>query len=157
MTSTSTHQKLKEADAVKPEQVALTCHVDDRGFLTQIYGNYNEKFPAAKRIYVVGNFGKGTIRGFHKHEREWKCYFVCNGSAKFVVVDKKKGVSAYTLSSKSPTVLIVPPTYFHGWLSLEDNTMLIGISNKSLEESLEDDARIDPFSFGKDAWEVKAR
>jgi len=142
---------------VKPEHVAISCHVDDRGFLYQIYGNYEDKFPSVKRIYIVGNFSKGTIRGFHKHNEEWKGYFISNGSAKFVVVDENKKMSTYTLSSKNPAVLIVPPKYFHGWISLEENTMLIGMSNKSLEESLEDDVRIDPFTYGKEVWDVKAR
>jgi len=142
---------------VKPEQIAVACHVDDRGFLYQIYGNYEGKFPSVKRIYFVGNFSKGTIRGFHKHVEECKCYFVSSGSAKFVIVDENKDISTYILSSKNPTILIVPPGYFHGWISLEENTALIGISNKSLEESLKDDARIDPFTFGKEVWDVKAR
>jgi dTDP-4-dehydrorhamnose 3,5-epimerase-like enzyme len=144
-------------DCMKPEQLAITCHVDDRGFLYQIYGGYEGKFPDVRRIYIVGNFGKGTIRGFHGHNEEWKCYFVAKGSAKFVVIDEDKHSSNYVLSSKNPTVLIVPPKYFHGWLSLEDNTLLIGLSNKSLEDSLTDDMRLDPFSYGKELWDVKAR
>jgi dTDP-4-dehydrorhamnose 3,5-epimerase-like enzyme len=142
---------------VKPEQFALTCHLDDRGFLYQVYGSYEDKFPTVKRIYVVGNFSKGTIRGFHKHMDEWKSYFVPNGSAKFVVVDEKNTVSTYILSPKNPSVLVIPPKYFHGWVSLEEHTILIGMSNKSLEESLKDDIRIDPFAFGKEVWDVKAR
>jgi len=142
---------------MKPEQIAVTCHIDDRGFLYQIYGNYEGKFPPVKRIYVVGNFSKGVIRGFHKHKEEWKSYFVTSGSAKFVVVDENNQILTYTLSSRNPTVLIVPPGYPHGWMSLEENTTLIGMSNRSLEESLSDDIRIDPFTFGKELWEVKAR
>lgn len=142
---------------MKPEQLAVTCNLDDRGFLYQIYGNYENKFPAVKRIYVVGNFSKGTIRGFHKHIDEWKCYFVSAGAAKFVIVDENKVISNYVLSLKTPSVLIVPPKYFHGWVSLEENTLLIGMSNKSLRESLKDDIRVDPFTFGKEVWDVKAR
>jgi len=140
---------------MKPEQINITCHTDDRGVLYQIYGSY--KFPELKRIYVVGNFGKGTIRGFHKHEEEWKGYFVTNGSAKFVVADEDRNLSTYVLSSKNPTVLIIPPRYDQGWISLEENTVLIGISNKSLEESLKDDIRTDPFTYGREVWNVKAR
>jgi len=110
-----------------------------------------------KRVYVVGNFSRGTVRGFHKHLEEWKCYFVSSGAAKFIAVDDEKNVSAFLLSSKNPTILIVPPGYFHGWVSLGEDTILIGMSNKSLEQSLKDDIRTDPFTFGKEIWEVKAR
>lgn len=142
---------------MKPEKIDIKCHVDDRGFLYQVYGNYPDKFPEVKRIYIVGNYSKGVIRGFHKHMEEWKCYFIAIGSAKFVLVYEDKNISTHTLSSKNPSLLIVPPRYFHGWISLEDNALLVGLSNKSLEESLKDDIRIDPFTFGKDVWEVKPR
>jgi len=142
---------------MKPEQLEIQCYIDDRGFLYQIYGNYEGKFPELKRVYVVGNFGKGIIRGFHKHKEEWKGYFVVSGSAKFVVVDEDKNISTYILSPRRPYVLIVPPGYFHGWISLEENTILIGLSNRSLEHSLKDDIRIDPFTYGKEVWEVKPR
>lgn len=139
------------------EQLEIKCHVDDRGFLYQIYGSYSNKFPEVKRIYIVGNFNKEVIRGFHKHMDEWKCYFVTTGSAKFILVDGDKNISTYILTSRNPSILIVPPKYFHGWKPLEDNTLLVGLSNKSLEEALKDDIRIDPFTFGKDIWKVKSR
>lgn len=140
----------------EPKQISLKCHVDDRGFLWQIYGNY-EGFPLVKRIYVVGNFSKGTIRGFHNHMHEWKCYFVAKGAAKFILVDKREEIRTYTLSTRDPSVLIVPPQFSHGWNSLEDDTLLIGLSNRSLEESKKDDIRTDPFKYGKEIWEVKMR
>lgn len=142
---------------MEPEQLEVSCHIDDRGFLYQIFGNFEGKFPELKRVYVVGNFSKGTIRGFHKHEEEWKCYFAVSGSAKFVVIDEDKNIFTYTLSPKKPSILIVPPRFFHGWVSLEENTILIGMSNKGLEQSLKDDVRINPFTFGKKVWEVKPR
>ncbi|MEM3727748.1 MAG: WxcM-like domain-containing protein [Candidatus Bathyarchaeia archaeon] len=142
---------------MKPKQLEVECHLDDRGFLYQIYGNYEGEFPELKRVYVVGNFSKGTIRGFHKHNEEWKCYFVISGSAKFVVIDENGSISTYILSPKRPCLLIIPPGYFHGWVSLEEDTILIGMSNKSLEQSINDDVRIDPFTFGRDLWEVKPR
>jgi len=139
------------------ELIGVKCHTDDRGFLYQIYGDFPEKFPDVKRIYVVGNFCKGIIRGFHMHKKEHKSYFVVNGAAKFVVVDEKKKAYSYVLTSRDSSVLIVPPKHYHGWVSLEDNTVLIGLSDKSLDESLKDDFRMDPFSFGKELWEVKPR
>jgi dTDP-4-dehydrorhamnose 3,5-epimerase-like enzyme len=139
----------------KPEQIPLNYHIDDRGFLCQIYGNY--VFPNVKRIYVVGNFAQKVIRGFHKHYEEWKGYFVINGAAKFVVVNENEEIYQFVLSDKNPSILIVPPKHAHGWISLSDHTVLIGITNKSLEDSLKDDFREDPFKYGKEIWEVKPR
>ena len=138
-----------------PKQVEITCQVDERGFLYQIYGNF--AFPSLRRIYVVGNFSRKIIRGLHRHNEEWKGYFVVRGAAKFVVVDEQKKTTSYVLSYRKPSVLIVPPKYSHGWVSLTDHTMIIGLSNKTLEESVKDDIREDPFVLGEELWNVKSR
>ncbi|MEM2909902.1 MAG: WxcM-like domain-containing protein [Halobacteria archaeon] len=141
----------------EPRQVDIRCHVDDRGFLYQVFQEGQEFFSTVRRIYVVGNFGKGTIRGFHKHLKESKCYFVINGAAKFVVVSENGRIMSFVLSSRNPSLLVIPPGYEHGWVSLDENTTLIGLSDKTLEESLRDDYRSDPMKYGKDVWEVKPR
>jgi len=139
----------------EPKQIEIPCHVDDRGFLYQIAGNY--EFPGIKRVYVVGNFRKGIIRGFHGHNEEWKAYFAARGSLKTVVISKNGKINSYVLTPRKPSILIVPPKHLHGWVSLEDDTLLVGISNKTLEESLADDYREDPFKYGREIWEVESR
>jgi dTDP-4-dehydrorhamnose 3,5-epimerase-like enzyme len=121
-----------------------------------------------KRVYVVGNFSKGTIRGFHGHMKEWKHFFVIKGCAKFIVIPHKVNeglknqellksrMKTFVLSDKRPCIFSVPPEHYNGWVSLEEGTILMGISNKTLEESINDDYRLDPFTFG-DVWGVKAR
>jgi dTDP-4-dehydrorhamnose 3,5-epimerase-like enzyme len=121
-----------------------------------------------KRAYVVGNFSKGTIRGFHGHMKEHKWFFVARGSVKFVVVkhkvdegvknseELKNKLQTFILSDKNPSILAVPPGCYNGWVSLEDGTLLIGMSDSTLAETLKDDYRADPYVFG-DVWSVKAR
>ncbi len=91
------------------------------------------------------------------HKRETKAYFVIGGSAKFVVVDEGKSSKTYTLSARNPSVLLVPPRNYHGWISLEEGTTLVGLSDKTLEQSVNDDYRIDPMSFGSGMWSVIPR
>lgn len=139
----------------EPKNIEISCHVDDRGYLYQIAGNY--EFPEIRRIYIVGNFAKGVIRGFHLHKEEWKAYFAANGSSKMVIVGRDGGISSYVLTSRKPSILVIPPEYAHGWISLQDETLLVGISNKTVEESAKDDYREDPFKYGKEVWDVKPR
>jgi len=143
----------------EPRVIELEAKVDDRGFLYQIYERMPE-LPEVKRIYLVGNFSKGMIRGFHRHEREWKLFFVARGSAKMVVVrENNRGspqIWTFILTTRRPRLLVVPPGNHNGWMSLEDNTLLIGLSTHTLEESLRDDFRVSPQKFG-DIWEVKPR
>jgi dTDP-4-dehydrorhamnose 3,5-epimerase-like enzyme len=145
---------------MEPWKESIKLVVDDRGFLFQIFDESNDKItfdglnylglPKIRRIYLVGNFSKDTIRGMHYHEKEWKYFFVIRGSAKFIVspedhpVEKTK---TFILSERKPEVLIVPPKYYIGWKALEEGTLILGMSNFSLEESLKDDRRISVTSF----------
>jgi len=56
--------------------IPVKTFVDDRGYINQIVQHSDGVFPKLERLYLVGNFGKGVIRGFHKHEKEWKCFFL---------------------------------------------------------------------------------
>lgn len=140
---------------------SVQSFVDDRGFLSQILPEGNETF-SVKRIYSTGNFAKGVIRGFHKHEKEKKAFFVPSGSAKFVAVDDRENSSTYKeintfiLSTLSPSVLIIPTGIYTGWMSLEDNTVVLGVSSEVFDKQNPDDERLDPFAFG-DVWKVKDR
>jgi len=135
--------------------------IDDRGFLSQILPEGDQSFEI-KRIYSTGNFVKGTIRGFHKHKKEKKVFFVPSGAAKFVLVDDRKNSSTYKaidtfiLSKLNPSVLVIPTGVFSGWMSLEDQTIVLGISSQPFDKENPDDERVDPNSFG-DVWNVKDR
>lgn len=135
--------------------------IDDRGFLSQILPEGDQSFEI-KRIYSTGNFAKGTIRGFHKHKKEKKVFFVPSGAAKFVLVDDRKDSSTYKavdtfiLSKLNPSVLVIPTGVYSGWMSLEDQTIVLGISSEPFDKENPDDERVDPNSFG-DVWKVKDR
>jgi len=142
--------------------IPVNCYVDDRGFLAQVVQEADKVMPEIKRVYVTGNFNRGVIRGFHKHFREWKCFFVASGAAKFVLVDDRENSSTYRqkdtyiLSSRSPSILVVPTGVYNGWMSLEENTILLGISSENFDREKTDDVRIPPDSYG-DVWTVKGR
>lgn len=135
--------------------------IDDRGFLSQILPEGDESFQI-KRIYSTGNFSRGVIRGFHKHTRERKAFFVPIGSAKFVAVDDRKNsatfkeINTFVLSTLNPSVLTVPTGVYTGWMSLEDGTVVIGISSEKFDKNNPDDERLDPYAYG-DVWKVKDR
>lgn len=135
--------------------------IDDRGFLSQILPEGDESFEI-RRVYSTGNFSKGTVRGYHKHKREKKGFFVTSGAAKFVAVDDRrdsqtyKEIDTFVMSTLNPTVLIIPTGVYTGWMSLEDNTVILGISSEVFDKDNPDDERLDPGTFGN-VWEVKDR
>ena len=132
--------------------IDLKSFVDDRGYLVQLFDGGLE----IKRGYTVNNFDKGTIRAFHKNFDEWKYFLVPKGSAMFVLFsDKDAEPQKIILSSKKPQMLVIPPGIWNGWKALENNTILIGFSDKTMKEHK--DERCNPFKFGKEIWEVKSR
>jgi len=143
-------------------QIELKAHVDDRGYLVEIIRAKDEHFTKFGQVYLVGNFGQGTIRAFHKHEVLWDWFFISHGSAKFVLRDDRKDSSTYenmdtyVISSRNPSLLVVPPGVYHGWISLEDDTQLISTASEVYNREKPDEVRIPPDSFG-DVWTVKGR
>lgn len=144
------------------KNVPVKTFVDDRGYLTQVVQETDGVMPPIKRIYVTGNFSKGVIRGFHKHSREWKGFFVPSGAAKFVLVDDRedsktyKNIDTYVLSPAGPSILVIPTGVYNGWMSLAENTIVVGISTDPFDRDNPDDVRLSPDTYG-DVWTVKGR
>lgn len=134
---------------------------DDRGtfvpFLNSTDNLESAQIPV-KRMYYVYNYGKNIIRGFHFHKKEWKYFIIVSGAAKFVAINPEDSKEVYTFvsSSRKPCLVVIPPGYANGWVSLEDSTVLVCASTSSFEESVADDQRMDPYTWG-DVWSVKSR
>lgn len=142
--------------------VSLTTHVDDRGYLIEILRGTDAYFTKFGQIYVVGNFARGVIRAFHKHDELWDFFFISHGAAKFVLVDDRTGSPSYgqknmiVTSARNPSIITIPPGVYHGWMSLEDDTQLISVASEVYNREHPDEVRIAPDSFG-DVWTVTGR
>ena len=101
---------------------------------------------------------------------------IVSGAAKFITVnlpeniaDRKDdeikeylsshpdAVQSWILSSRHHGVLIIPAYYANGWVSLEDHTILVSLSNLRFEKAKDDDIRINPCLIGEDKWNVIGR
>jgi len=80
------------------ELIPLKTNVDDRGYLIVLASvGRPDAFnvPVIREVYFVGNFGKGVIRAFHKHEKLVYYFFIGHGAAKFVLVDDREDSLTY--------------------------------------------------------------
>ena len=148
--------------------VLLEARVDDRGYLIEIIRKAEpetDPWSVCERfgqVYLVGNFARGTVRAFHKHEELWDYFFISHGAAKFVLVDDREDSATYqvtntfTMSERNPLLLAVPPGVYHGWMSLEDDTQMVSIASEIYNRDEPDEIRIPPDSFG-DVWTIKGR
>lgn len=141
----------------------LKVNADERGYLIVFASSGRNDVPNIPKIvevYLVGNVSKGVIRAFHKHGKLWHYIFISHGSAKFVLVDDRKDSTTYkemdtfVISERTPSLLVVPPGIFHGWMSLEDDTQLISAENDSHKPDDPDKITIPYDSFG-DVWSIK--
>ena len=163
--------------------IDLTRHVDDRGDLAELWRKswmeVDDKPFEVNQVYTVFDPSPGTVRAYHRHERLWDLFHIASGSAKFHIVmgpsqfpveEMPDGEEAsdfinregpdekiITLSARKPQLLIVPPFYWHGWMSLEPNTLLISLASHEYNRDEPDEERIHPYMFGMAVWKVESK
>ena len=123
-----------------------TISVDDRG---QLISCNDFDMKNIRRFYIVSNHEPRFIRAWHAHKRETKFVTVISGAAIVATVKinnwkspgKKAKVHRYTLSDKKPGILAIPPGYANGFMNLTPDTKLMFLSDRTLEESKNDDFR----------------
>lgn len=142
------------------EVVTLEVHVDDRGYVIEIIRATDPYFQKFGQVYVAGSTTRGTIRAFHKHKLLWDYFFIANGSAKFAFYDDRKASISYKktetiiLGQRNPGIVIVPPGVYHGWMALEDHTILVSTASEVYNREKPDETRMPYNSFGYD-WSIK--
>jgi dTDP-4-dehydrorhamnose 3,5-epimerase-like enzyme len=165
-------------------KIPLKWHVDDRGMLMEILRANDEHYINATDAANPheGNFGQTyvvidpmpyTTRAFHKHGLLWDFFTIIHGSAKFIFFDDRDGKNDTPLSDTyeyleivvtgktNPMCIVVPPGVYHGWMSLEPNTILLSTGTHVYSEVVAmhgkpDECRISPYTFG-DLWKIEAK
>jgi dTDP-4-dehydrorhamnose 3,5-epimerase len=144
--------------------VELPRFDDRRGAFTKYFAESDIREQGMKmqlREVYFSRSNKNVIRGMHFQvppAHHAKCVCVSSGSVRDVVLDLRKNSSTYgqaadiMLSSENHLALFIPPGFAHGFLSLEDNTVMHYLV--SSEYSPEHDAGIRWDSFAYD-WKVK--
>lgn len=141
-----------------------TNHHDIRGAFQKVFNS--DEFTANKLALDFKEFyysinHKDVLRGMHFQNPPYdhvKMVYVSNGSILDVVVDIRKTSKTYGqyfaihLDNKSGKYLYIPKGFAHGFLSLEDNT-IVNYAQTSCYNA-ENDYGIDAMSFGME-WNVK--
>lgn len=140
--------------------IPLSVHLDDRGYVIELIRATDPFLKKFGQVYIAGTTSKGTIRAFHKHFKLWDYFFIATGSAKFAFYDDRKNSPTYKkmdtiiLTQRNPSLIIVPPGIYHGWMALEDHTLLISTASDVYNRKKPDEARVPYNSFGYD-WSIK--
>lgn len=163
-------------------KVPLKWNVDDRGMLMEVLRandpHYQSAFDPLNNH--EGNFGQnyvvidpmpGTVRAFHAHNCLFDFFTIINGSAKFIFYDDQSGerdrprsktygnLEVVVTGKENPMCIVVRPEIFHGWISLEPNTILLSTGTHCYQEVCKihgapDETRIPWDTFGEKIWET---
>lgn len=162
-------------DITEPIFLKIQSISDDRGFLVPFTDDIDHDL--FHRSYIVEDYGVGIIRGLHYHKEEMKIFTIASGAAKFITMklpfdiaerndeneikaylkENPSIVKTWVMSSRHHAVLAIPAYYANGWISLEDHSVLVSLSNSRFEEAIHDDIRIDPMIIGENYWKVIGR
>lgn len=144
----------------QPRLIPGGCSADDRG---RVYFANDLDLAEARRLYLVENFARGTVRAWHAHQHERKWVLAVSGAALACCVEiddwdspsPEAEVHRFTLDAANPSVLEVPAGYANGAMSLTENAKLLYFSDASLDQSLGDDFRFPARHW--DPWHVEER
>lgn len=140
----------------------LPRRLDDRGDLAELL---RADDPDCKfgQVYLVESYTRNTIRGLHRHQKMWDWFVIVAGSARFRFFDDAGNEQQVVASAKNLCRIAVPPTIYHGWQALEDNTVMVSIASEPYmgygRTGEKDEERIahDHFDADKDGWSVLPR
>jgi dTDP-4-dehydrorhamnose 3,5-epimerase len=128
---------------------------DDRGFVSFINDLDLSEY---KRFYLVQNHEKGFIRAWHGHEHESKAVICIQGAALIGTAPIDSPSASKTIvSANHPKAVIIPAGYANGAMTLTDDCILMYLSDKTVEESKDDDIRFTWDHWGNKFWEVERR
>ena len=115
---------------------------DSRGFLREVT---LEKYLDKKLIFtLVSKSKKNVLRGLHMQRKKMqgKYVSVLKGKVLDVVVDMRKNLNTFgkhykiILSEKNSTSIYIPPGFFHGFLALDkENIVLYSCTNYRNQKS----------------------
>lgn len=121
--------------------------VDDRGII-----RFNNEFDmtAVKRMYLIEPT-PNLIRAWQGHQIENKWFSVISGRFEVQVVSMTDLTvkKSFILSEDQDEVIKIDAGFYNGFKALESQSKLIVYSDKSLNESLNDDYRL---SLEQLAW-----
>lgn len=147
--------------------------IDDRGILRFFMDGI--PWPRIKRFYTVYNYQQGFCRAWHGHQLESKWVYCMRGAALFKLTELSSMISitnekdviedinlsakvySFTLHCSMPKLLYIPAGYFNGFKTLEFGTEIQFFSDADLEQSKNDDYRMDINKFKPEIWQIKER
>ena len=111
------------------ERQAVESYSDDRAI------RYFDVFPGLIGQITISLVACNAVSGWHKHLDQIDQFFVAKGNLLVTTISPDGVVERLDLTSDNPTIITVPPNYWHGWRSFEDEVMLCYYLSEKHNES----------------------
>jgi dTDP-4-dehydrorhamnose 3,5-epimerase-like enzyme len=135
-----------------PFSIAGDSFTDSRGTI-KFMNSFD--LSVLKRFYIISHKETSIIRAWQAHRFETKCFFAVSGS--FIIAWVKPDsflnpsvnlkAEYKILYASRPEIQVIPAGYANGIKAVEENSILLVMSDKTLAESKQDD-----FRFEADRW-----
>jgi dTDP-4-dehydrorhamnose 3,5-epimerase len=128
------------------------AHSDHRGSV-RFVNDFD--FENVVRFYVISHPDTSVIRAWQGHQKETKYFFVVKGSFRLCWIKienwdipcRESPIESMILNDQKIEIFVLNPGFVNGFQALEADSILMVYSDKTLEESKEDDFRWPPEYF----------
>lgn len=111
-------------------------------------------FQGIKRFYHISNHSNNYIRAWHGHIHENKYFYATSGKFLLGQVNlKTKEIKKFFLNAEIPQIVHIPKNHANGFMNLNTKASIMVFSDKTLEESLNDDIRFPHTKWN--IWDIK--
>ena len=119
---------------------------DHRGKLSHVN---NLDLSEVERFYIIQHDNTEVIRAWHAHQFEKKWFYCVKGSftGAFIKIDNWENPSknlvpeVFDLSDKKSEIICIPEGYANGFKANEPDSILLVLSNKTLDVAIHDSWR----------------
>jgi dTDP-4-dehydrorhamnose 3,5-epimerase len=109
------------------------------------------RFPGVERCYVIHHPDRSVVRGWNGHQFEKKWFYCIKGAFTLGLVEIGNWDSpsadlkaeVYELSENESKIICVPEGYANCIKAREEGSILLVLSNKSIDEALKDSWKYD--------------
>ncbi len=126
--------------------IVPNAYADERGWFKELFASTRYRNAGVDAIFVQDNLSlshRYVLRGLHGDPRMAKLVQVLRGSAYDVIVDARPASRTFrrwyggTLRAHEHTQLFIPPGCLHGFLALEDETLLFYKQSAEYDPAME--------------------
>ena len=127
-------------------------HSDERGALQEVFRA--DWFPYFKTEQVNISFNKkGVLRGLHYHRKQTDVWFPIQGRFQCGFYNEnEQSIEHMTLDATNPVAVLIPPMVAHGFLALDEGSILGYAVNRAYDSSDEYTLPWDGFGI---PWAIK--